>query len=637
MGAISSVLLLCAIELSGVVGGSLRARAFFDANNVKVGDPLVLTVDFLGNADFKSLHPPALSRAVSRKDWKVDDASAKTDTFRDARRLTYRVRPMREGVVWFPAMEFSYLGRDGGQRTVRSNEIPVHAKAGAQVVVEEMLEYDEGGSASQPQLTDDPYAFSDDPEGLRAGMNDDMLFAWRKACAKPSADAFAQFDFPAAKLNEAACSLKDGNWARAMGIYRRLEWRIGQTPEIERGIVAALSLKSGAPAELPVWRQVLRPLLALAWKLRVATVVGTFAAVALLLWLLGRGIRAVACAAFALLVSATALAETVETVTTNADGSVTHRKVVTGSNGSYSFSFSSSSSSGGSPARGKGVGFGIEPSNFFDDFDPFGMSRRRQKRPTPKISVRLSADKQSVSVGEDFNLLLEMDMPQYISFADGVSLALAEQNRLQQLGGGQVLRAVQSDNPTNVVQRLLFPMRAVAPFEGLHFSVSGEYVFAGDHPFFRTAYPYSSGQRSAAFTAKPPPEAGRPRDFGGVVAESANLFEYCDALAVETNDVVTITYRLSVKGFVPDEFQPKDVAFEWRRQEDASGRPSEIEYKRYFVADGTAETPRLSVPYYDPRRKAYRTASAGGTRLVYRSAESSGAANTTQKQGEKRK
>ena len=73
------ILFFCALELLGVQGNALRARAFFDANNVKVGDPLILTVDFIGDADFHALHPPALAKAVDRADWKVDDASAKTD------------------------------------------------------------------------------------------------------------------------------------------------------------------------------------------------------------------------------------------------------------------------------------------------------------------------------------------------------------------------------------------------------------------------------------------------------------------------------------------------------------------------------------------------------------------------------
>ena len=265
------------------------------------------------------------------------------------------------------------------------------------------------------------------------------------------------------------------------------------------------------------------------------------------------------------------------------------------------------------------------------------MSRRRAKRPKAKIGVSLAPDKRTVSVGEEFNLVLQLDMPQYINFSEGISLALEEQGKLQQLGGGQVLRALQSANPTNVIQRLLFPMRAVAPFDGLHFSVSGEYFFSNDHPFFRTAYPFSSGPLGTDFSVRPPPEAGRPKDFGGIVAENASLFEYCDILAAETNDVVTITYRLSLKGYVPDGYEPKGVAFEWRRQADADGRPAEIEYKRYFVADGTPETPKLEVPYYDPRKKVYKTATAGGTRIKYTCADAPGGRNTTQKQGEAKK
>ena len=248
-----SIAVLCAISLPGVTGSNLRTRAFFDANNVKVGDPLVLTVDFLGEAEFRNLHPPALSKAVDRRDWKLDDASAKTDTFRDARRLTYRIRPMREGVLWFPGLEFEYTGPSGERRTAKSNAVPVHAKGGAQVVVAEMLEMDDGGTAA-PAIISDP----------GVPLDGDSLFAWRMACAKPTADAFAAFGFPAAKLNEPSCAVREANWSRALGICRRLEWRVGQTPEIENVIVAALALRFDNPkAELPVWRQELRPVLRL--------------------------------------------------------------------------------------------------------------------------------------------------------------------------------------------------------------------------------------------------------------------------------------------------------------------------------------------------------------------------------------
>ena len=284
--------MLCAIELLGVQGNSMRARAFFDANNVKVGDPLVLTIDFIGDADFSSLHPPALAKEVDRGDWKVDDFSAKTDTYQDARRLTYRVRPMREGVLWFPALAFSYSDADGKPREVRANAIPVHAKAGKDVVVKGMDEALESGKMPEPPAL---------ARDAGVALSDDRDFAWRKACATPTADGFAAFDFPAARMNEATCAIRDGNWARAMKIYSALEWRVGQTPEIEKGIVAALARRYDNPnVELPVWRQVFRPVLRFAWLGRVGLVVGVFAAFALLFWLLGRGVKALACVAVAL-------------------------------------------------------------------------------------------------------------------------------------------------------------------------------------------------------------------------------------------------------------------------------------------------------------------------------------------------
>ena len=101
--------MIAAIALDGVTGGELRAEARFDANNVHVGDPMTLTVDFAGDADFAALHPPELSREVDRNVWKVDDASARTETFRDARRLTYRVRPLKQGGFLPSAAPFTIL------------------------------------------------------------------------------------------------------------------------------------------------------------------------------------------------------------------------------------------------------------------------------------------------------------------------------------------------------------------------------------------------------------------------------------------------------------------------------------------------------------------------------------------------
>ncbi|MBR1921232.1 MAG: hypothetical protein IJ829_04410, partial [Kiritimatiellae bacterium] len=301
-----------AIRLVGVTGGSLTTRAYFDVNNAKVGDPLVLTIDFIGEADFASLHPPALARRVPRADWKVDDLSAKTETDTKrvvsffssrevavARSLTYRVRPMREGVLYFPALEFEYEGRDGQTRTIRSNEIPVHARRGEQVVVQEL--------AADAEKMPEPPALVLEPG---VALDDDALFAWRKACARPTADGFAEFAFPAGRLNEATCAVREGQWQRALKVYSRLEWAVGQTDEIERGMLAALALKhDSAAVELPVWRTLARPLLRQGWKGRVGILAGALLVLSALYCLVRRAIRALACVAFALLFASGARAQ----------------------------------------------------------------------------------------------------------------------------------------------------------------------------------------------------------------------------------------------------------------------------------------------------------------------------------------
>jgi len=569
------ILLAALIPLNGAVGTDLRARAFFDANNVKVGDPLVLTIDFLGEADFKSLHPPALSRAVDRRDWKLDDASAKTDTFRDARRLTYRIRPMRPGVLWFPALEFSYTTAKGESRTVRANEIPVHAKAGAQVVVAEMGEDLNEMPRPAPLVTTPP-----------SGLNDDGLFAWRKACANPTADAFAAFDAPAAKLNEARCAILDGNWARAQKVLQRLEWRTGQTPEIERNLRAALALKFDNPAvELPVWRQVGRPLLKYDWRGRVGLVVGAFAALALLFWLLGRGIRAVACLALAVgLVTPAAAQDIFEQF------EQMHRRMQ-------------------QQMQRMSSGFNIS----------FGGEEEREP---VKITARLAIDREAIQVGEPFRFVLSLEAPKTSSIGQ-IRMTPSENFGMTVTGRAENLADEPSKNPTNVIKRLSVPVRYDVPFKGtvsfrVEGMVTGRQTRNGGRFSFTFSNSFAGDTQALALDVKPLPTANQPADFAGVVSEGLRLFEYPDLTSPETNDVVTITYRMLPNGYVPPEFMPKGAAYEWSRQNDEEGHVRQIEYRRYFVADGAAATPRVKVPYYDPRTKSYKTAEAGGTPLTYR-------------------
>ena len=574
-------LIVAAIQLTGVTGDDLRARAFFDANNVKVGDPLVLTVDFVGRADFQSLHPPALSRHVDRRDWKLDDVSAKTDTYRDARRLTYRVRPMREGVLWFPALEFEYAAADGSPRTVRSNEIPVHAKGGAQVVVAEMGEDLNEMPQPDPLCTAAP-----------AGLDEDALFAWRKACAKPTAAAFAAFDFPEAKLNEARCELLEGNWAKALRIYGRLEWSVGQTPAIERGIVAALAQKYDNPrAELPVWRQVGRPVLKYGWLGRVGIVLGALAGLALVFWIVGRGIKAVACLALALALVLPAGAQDLFRQMHEQMQRMHEQMQRQMQQMSSGFSF----------------GFG-----------------EKEERDPVTVKASLALDRKTLQVGDEFAFILSLEAPRNCTIGQ-IQMTPSETFGMTVTGQAQNLEDGRSLNPSNVVKRLSVPVRYDVPFDGrisfhVEGMVSGRMMRNGGRFSFTYSNSFGCDTAPIAVSVRPLPSANQPKDYGGLVSEGLRLHEYPDLLRVETNDVVKITYRLHAKGYVPPHFLPAGMAFEWSRNDGEDGSV-DVEYVRYFVADGAPATPEVSIPYYNPRTKSYIRVKVGGTGIQYKRKE----------------
>ena len=575
IGSVLSLALAAAIPLTGVVGGNLRARAFFDANNVKVGDPMVLTVDFVGEADFAALHPPELARLVNRRDWKLDDESAKTDTYRDARRLTYRVRPLREGVLWFPSFEFEYTGRDGKPRTIRSNEIPVHAKAGREVVVEGMGE----------DLDEMPKPDALVTTVASVALTDDEAFAWRRACAKPTADAFAAFAFPEAKLNEARCAVLDGNWARALKIYGRLEWTTGQTPAIERGMIAALALKADNPAvELPVWRQVGRPVLRYGWAGRTGLVVGGLLGVALVLWLLGRLLRAVACLALLLVLLPTA-ARAEPDIFDQVDRMFErmHRQM-------------------------NGIAGGIT------------MVNGRRQEPV-KVAVRVAADRARLQVGEPFSYIITIETPPRTT-VENINIRPSQSFGMRVLGNVTELAAknVRAANPSNVVRRLSVPVRYDVPFAGnVSFVVEGMAVGRREEGNGRNRFTYSfsnsfSSESNALYVdVKPLDTAGQPPDFSGIISEGMRVIEIPDILAVETNDVIRLTYRVQTTGYLPEDWAPEGAAYEM-------GKPSEgtVEWRRFFVADGAPTTPVLKVTYYDPRDRKYKTVKAGGTHVKYK-------------------
>ena len=403
--------------------------------------------------------------------------------------------------------------------------------------------------------------------------------------AKPTADAFKDFDFPAARMNEATCAIREGNWSRAMKIYQKLEWTTGQTPEMEQGIVAALALRYDNPAvELPVWRQVLRPLLRFGWKGRVGLVIGGFAALALVFWLIGRGIRAVACVAVAVgcvsAASAQGLFEQFEQMEQRMQQQMQQMQ------------------------QAFGGGFG-----------------ERVSRESVKIVASVKTNKQELQVGDPFEFILSLEYPRSASVGQ-IQMSPSETFGLRFTGQATNLTDGRSANTNNVVKRLAVPARYDVPYKGkIAFSIQGMVTgrqSRGRSFNFTFSNSFRVNTNPLAIDVKPLATAGQPDDFAGIISEGLRVHETCDLLQVETNDVVTITYRMFPNGYVPADFLPKDAAFEWTRQQDREGRIREIEYRRYFVADGAPKTPELVIPYYDPRTKTYKSAKTGGTSLIYR-------------------
>lgn len=572
ISAIYSFLMLGAIALDGVTGQDISARAFFDANNVRLGDPMVLTVEFTGSADFASLHPPALSKETDRRTWRVDDTSAKTETGEIGRRLVYRVRPLKEGVLVFPALSFSYTSARGEAVEVSTSPIPVHVKPGAQAALAG-LDADADGLPMPDGIV----------TSVSTPLGDDELFRWRKACRTPTAAAFAAFDFPEARLNEAACHIVEGNWAKAIRVYSILEWRTGQTPAIERGIVAALARKhSSAAVELPVWRSSFRGVLRFGWLGRVLALLGALASAALLILIARRVVKALACFALVLALSAAAEARAQQMSDPFEEMDRMMQRAF------------------GNMNAFMGVGSSITVNG--------------QHVPPPKIKATAAATRDDPQVGDDFDFIVSLEAPKSVTL-DQVSVSLSEMFGLV-VRGGKIsnLPALPAADPSNIVHRISIPVRYDAPFRGnLTFTVQGMASGTVSQSSGRSRSSYTFSQSFSTMTPplgveiRPLPTDGQPADFSGAVGTDFKLRMSVDRNRVETNDVVTVTCRMTYSGYVPQDA----VADVFER------RPGSLAWTRYFVADGSARVPDERVVCYDTDTRTYKTIVAKGAALSY--------------------
>lgn len=563
------------IPLEGVKCADMTVRADLDAYNVFEGDPIVLTVDFIGNADFGSLHPPELSGAVDSGVWKIDDKSAKTDTYRNARRMTYRIRPVKDGCLEFPALTFSYRHFHTGEKVeVSTSPIPVHSKTTSQVVISG--EDDRGIIWPLPDglLID----LSSSQWGSQTGLTEDQLFAWRKACASTNAAAFKEFDFPEARLNEAACEILAGNWQRALSIYSSLEWEIGQTPAVERGMVAALALKTSNPhTELPMWRQIFRPVLKHSWIGRslyalgaILVVVGLFFASRFLLKLI---VCFVAAIVFAHEAAAQDIFEEMERMQ-----EMMRREM--NSMGPLGF-----------PGSARMSVNGIE---------------MRQ----PEIIAKVAVDKNQLVVGETFNLLISLDAPKDCTLSQ-IRINPSRIIGLSSAGESENLTDETSSVTNRVIKRISIPLRYDVPFKGdVVFTINGMCDSVISSRGFRSSFSTSFGTDAGSidFDVKLLDGVKTPDDYNGCIGERFTANQRLSFYEVETNDVVValITVRAN-NAFMPEN------AFTNEQGRDRNT----VVYKKLFRATGEAKTPDISFSYYNPSKKDFSRVIAKGVPLKY--------------------
>jgi len=133
-------------SFSGAVG-SFRARADAAPLNVRVGDPIVLTLAIDGQGTFDHIAPPALSEQAGFEKFKVYDqptAEAITDPHDKTRvvdkRFVYRIRPAETGIDEIPAIEFSFFDPALEKYvTARTEPIPLSVEEGKTLLAEDIV------------------------------------------------------------------------------------------------------------------------------------------------------------------------------------------------------------------------------------------------------------------------------------------------------------------------------------------------------------------------------------------------------------------------------------------------------------------------------------------------------------------
>lgn len=275
---------------------------------------------------------------------------------------------------------------------------------------------------------------------------------------------------------------------------------------------------------------------------------------------------------------------------------------------------------------------------FFDDFDRLFDRRRRaqRERPAPRLFLEAEVEPKSPVVGQQvvYRLYLFFDvnvrnatpakLPDFKGFwARVIPQPERTRQERQVRDGREIYRAV-------LLERALFPRRAgkleIEPVTATMTAlVSDSSPFGSLMPRMSDIESTSNG---VTVDVRPLPEPW-PEQFEGLVGE-LDLSLEVDRRELEVGQAATVTVTLEGRGHLqsmspPDLGQIEGVQVMPPQQESTETLDGDrVEGRRVWKwvlvpkRPGEHRVPAIEIPYYDPRRKGFRVASAEGLTLDVR-------------------
>ena len=576
----------------GAIGRSLSAVAALDADVCTAGDPLIFSLEIMGEFAPDTLLPPEVAKLAESPAFRIDAASVKTESKPNGKRFTWRVRAVKAGTLEFPSVPVAFYNVEKREyATVSTEPLPIQVKAGAQAALGSLDDEDETFPSPDGLDLDFPLSGNADFTLRRA-------FSLATRAVKPAdfaAAAAAYADYLADPARPAApkdvearhlgnlASLRHmaGDWRGALSGYAAAERAVGETPYTLRGIRASWArLKNDPRAELPLQRMLFPFWYRHSMPVRIAMACGIVAALALLFFIAAKtGSR------FAVLALALGFATRAE---------------------AQFFNFNIGAKAG-TDIKGQMV---LEP--------------------------------KEVVVGEPCAFVIELDV------AKDVGIEQLKVSGMPDPSGGAVVYGEAfeplADGPTpasppgRVLRRFRISARFLAPHSSVvEATVSGMAVTRRSTRFGSSSFANSFNLRlqPLAVNVKSLPDEGRPQDFSGAVGRNFRLRETFSPDHVRPGDLVKATYTLEYDGYFPPNIEPKigdwNEGFKVWDLKEKSRRNGEIVGEQMISPQSTSATNTAfaSVEYYDLAARRYSVARAIRPKLVFVSSEKASTQNTT--------